>query len=86
MAPKPSLLHDRQQRAIRYLKGRFFSARVVRDIEQGNRDLLAFLEDVGRCRPHPRLPQQTVGEALETEKPRLLALPSTMPPMETSRP
>lgn len=74
------------ERAIRYLKGRFFSARVVRDIEQGNRDLLAFLEDVGRCRPHPRLPQQTVGEALETEKPRLLALPSTMPPMETLAP
>lgn len=74
------------ERAIRYLKGRFFSARVIRDIEQGNRDLMAFIEDVGRARPHPRLPQQTVGDALEEEKPRLLELPSAIPPLETLTP
>ena len=74
------------ERAIRYMKGRFFSARTIRDIEQGNRDLMVFLEDVGRARPHPRLPQQTVGDALEEEKPRLLALPAKMPSLEALKP
>ncbi len=74
------------ERAIRFLKGRFFSARVIRDVEQGNRDLMAFIEDVGRARPHPRLPQQTVGAALEQERSRLLELPSRMPPLETLTP
>lgn len=74
------------ERAIRFLKGRFFSARVIRDVEQGNRDLITFIEEIGRARPHPRLAQQTVGEVLEQEKPRLLSLPTKMPPLEILTP
>ncbi len=74
------------ERAIRTMKGRFFAARVIRDIEQGNRDLMAFIEKIGRARPHPRLPGQTVGEVLEAERSRLLELPSSMPSLEALTP
>jgi transposase len=70
------------ERAIRYLKERFFAARTIHSIEHGNAQLLAFLETIANVRPHPTLPEQTVGEAYEDEKERLLRLPSSMPSAE----
>lgn len=74
------------ERAIRYLKGRFFAARHIRDIAQGNRELLTFLSETADERPHPRLVGRTVGEAFEQERSRLLPLPTTMPPIELVTP
>jgi len=72
----------RVERAIRYLRERFLAGREVRSIEQGNRELLAFLDEVAHPRPHPTLPGRTVADCLVEEKSRLLPLPKV--PAETS--
>jgi len=42
------------ERAIRYLKTRFFPARPITSLESGNEALGHFLETVAQQRPHPR--------------------------------
>jgi transposase len=69
----------RVERAIRYLRDRFLAGRTIRDIEQGNRELLEFLHEVANVRPHPTLPGRTVGDCLAEEKRRLLPLPKVPP-------
>lgn len=76
----------RVERAIRYLRERFFAGRSITDIDQGNRELLRFLDEIAHRRPHPRLPDRTVGDALAEERGRLLALPDPMPSTELARP
>lgn len=76
----------RVERFIRYVKGRFFAARHIRDVAHGNRQLLDFLADIAHERPHPRLVGRTVAEVFDDEQPRLLALPSAMPPIEAVTP
>jgi hypothetical protein len=71
------------ERAIRYLRERFLEGRTVRDVEQGNRELGAFLEEVAHARPHPVQPGRTVAECLAQERQRLLPLPSV--PAATDR-
>lgn len=71
------------ERAIRFLKERFFAARAIHDREQGNQALLDFLERVAMTRPHPVQSERTVGEVFEEEKKHLLTLPETLPPLET---
>lgn len=67
------------ERAIRYLKDRFFAARSFHSIAQGNAQLLEFFETVALERPHPRWPDRRVADVLEEERPRLLALPDPLP-------
>jgi transposase len=67
------------ERAIRFLRDRFFAARKIRDVERGNTELLTFLETIANVRPHPRWPQRRVNEVFAEEKPRLLALPNPLP-------
>lgn len=67
------------ERANRYLHDRFFAARVITSIEDGNRQLLEFIRDIANARPHPRLRDRTVAEVFAEEKERLLALPATLP-------
>ena len=74
------------ERAIRYLRERFFAGRRIGDLDQGNRELLGFLDEIAHQRPHPRLPERTVAEALLEERDRLLALPDPLPSTETARP
>ena len=69
----------RVERAVRYLRDRFFAARSILSIEQGNRDLLDFLERVAHPRPHPRLGDRSVAVAFEQERGRLLKLPAPLP-------
>jgi transposase len=71
------------ERAIRYLRDRFLAGQTFHSIEEGNRAFRRFLAEVAHLRPHPVLPQRTVGEAYDAERPRLLALPT--PPPETAR-
>lgn len=67
------------ERAIRFLKERFFPARTIRSIEQGNMQLLEFIEQIAMPRAHPTIPQRTVREAFEEERHRLLTLPKLLP-------
>lgn len=74
------------ERAIRYLKERFFAARTIHSIEQGNAQLLDFIDEVTMARPHPVQRQLTVAEVFEQERPRLLPLPNAMPSVDLVRP
>lgn len=69
----------RVERAIRYLRERFLAGRELRSIEQANRELMTFLDEVAHARPHPVLPGRTVAECLTEEKKRLLPLPKVPP-------
>ena len=67
------------ERANRYLHDRFFAARTITSIEDGNRQLLDFIRDIADVRPHPRFRDRTVAEVFAEEKERLLALPASLP-------
>lgn len=67
------------ERAIRYLKERFFAARSIHSIEHGNAHLHRFLAETANTRPHPVWPERTVMDVLAEEHPRLLALPDPLP-------
>ena len=74
------------ERSIRYLKGSFFAARHIHSIEQGNQQLLSFLEETAATRPHPRLAGRTVADVFAEEQARLLPLPDVLPPLEAMTP
>jgi len=67
------------ERANRYLHDRFFAARTITSIDDGNRQLLGFIRDIANARPHPRFRDRTVAEVLADEKTRLLSLPRSLP-------
>ena len=69
----------RVERAVRYLRDRFFAARSIRSIEQGNGELTEFLGGIALARPHPRWPDRTVADVLAEERSRLLKLPDALP-------
>jgi transposase len=71
------------ERAIRYLKERFFAARAFHSLEHGNAQLAEFLTAIAARRPHPRWPDRRVTDVFEEERPRLLALPERMPEIES---
>lgn len=67
------------ERGIRDLKEAHFAGRTTRSIEQGNRELLEFVQDVVCERKHPTQPTRTVGEVWEEERTKLLPLPVHFP-------
>jgi transposase len=68
------------ERAIRFLKTRFFPARAIHSLESGNTALWHFLETVAMQRKHPTQKDKTVAEVFAEEKERLLPLPpATIP-------
>lgn len=69
----------RVERAIRYLRDRFLGGRIIPSVAAGNADLGRFISDVAHARPHPVLGPRTVGEVLNEERGRLLALPDPLP-------
>jgi hypothetical protein len=72
------------ERAIRYLRDRFLAGRIITSVDDGNRALATFIDEIAHGRPHPSLPQaRSVGEAFARERLRLLALPHPLP--ETDR-
>lgn len=70
------------ERGIRYLKTRFFPARVISSLEAGNAALMQFLENVAMARRHPVQKQRTVAEVFAEERERLLPLPRAGIPTE----
>lgn len=67
------------ERAIRYLKDRFFAARSFHSIAHGNAQLAEFFTTIAHERPHPRWPARRVVDLFDEERPRLLALPDPLP-------
>jgi transposase len=70
------------ERGVRYLKTRFFPARVIPSLESGNAALWHFLENVAMKRQHPVYKQRTVAEVFAEEKQRLLPLPPAAIPTD----
>ena len=70
------------ERGIRYLKTRFFPARVIPSLEAGNAALWHFLENVAMKRQHPVQKQRSVAEVFAEERERLLPLPSAAIPTD----
>lgn len=70
------------ERAIRFLKTRFFPARLIPSLESGNAALWHFLETVAMTRQHPTQKDKTVAEVFAEEKARLLPLPAATIPTD----
>lgn len=64
----------RVERTIRYIRDRFLGGRTITSIDEGNRELLAFINDIAHPRPHPTIPQRTVADVYDEEKGHLLRL------------
>lgn len=69
----------RVERAVRYLRDRFFSGRTLRCIDAGNQQLREFLQTIPPERPHPNFTDRTVAQVLLEEKPLLLPLKEPLP-------
>lgn len=76
----------RVERTNRYLRERHFAGRTVSSIEQGNLELLRFIETIAHARPHPEFPGRTVAECFEEERARLLPQPEQEPNTDLIRP
>ena len=87
-APRPCAVgrgseKGRVERAIQYVRHSFFAARPFTTLEDFNRKALVWRDEVAHARPWPGDDRITVAEALERERPALLALPAH--PFETVR-
>jgi transposase len=62
----------RVERTIRYIRDSFFAGRDFRDIEEANRSLRHWLDNVCNLRAWPQDRQRTVAEAWAEERPKLM--------------
>jgi Mu transposase-like protein len=76
----------RVERKIRFLRQRFLEGRDIYAIEQGNRELLAFLDQIGHAQRHPDFKARTIADCLAEERARLLPLPSPLPETDVVMP
>jgi len=67
------------ERAIRYLRERFLAGRTIHSIDQGNREMRVFLDEIANCRPHPTLHGRSVADCWSEERGALLPVPETSP-------
>jgi transposase len=65
----------RVERAIRFLRDRFFAARSFRDVDDLNAQFASWREEWAHARPCPGDKSMTVAEALDKERERLMPLP-----------
>jgi len=73
----------RVERAIRFIRDRFFAARYFRDVDDLNAQFRQWREQWAHSRPCPGDKQLTVAEALEKEREVLLPLPKHRFPCES---
>jgi len=62
------------EKAISFIRQRFFAARVFTTLDEFNRQALEWIDQVQQ-RPHPQKPGQSVQDVFQEEKARLLPLP-----------
>lgn len=74
------------ERAIRYLRDRFFAGRTLVSLEKTNAELLRFFDEIAHARPHPVIPGKTVAQVLAEERQHLLPLPRALPATEQALP
>lgn len=74
------------ERAIRFLRDRFLAGRTIHGVDEGNRALRRFLDEVAHARPHPRMAPRSVADLLTAERPRLLPLPDPLPSTDRIEP
>jgi transposase len=72
----------RVERAIRFVRDRFFAARRYADLADLNAQALAWCQGEAAERPCPEDPDRSVRACFEEEQPRLLALPTEPFPCE----
>jgi transposase len=65
----------RVERAIRFLRDRFFAARAFRDVDDLNAQFQRWRDDFAHTRPCPGNEDMTVAEALDKEREVLMPLP-----------
>jgi transposase len=70
------------ERAIRFLKERFFAARTIPTLGDGNAQLAEWIVQVAHARPHPVRRDRTIVDCLREEQVRLLPLPTVHPPLD----
>ncbi len=73
----------RVERAIRFLRERFFAARHFRNVDDLNGQFLRWREEWAHQRPCPENRQLTVAQAFEKERGSLMALPENPFPCDT---
>lgn len=76
----------RVERAIRYLRERFFAARTIHSVAQGNAQLLEFIHTIAMQRPHPQWPDRSVADVFDEERRQLLELPGALPSTDLVHP
>lgn len=76
----------RVERIVRFLRDRFLAGRSITGIEQGNRELVTFLAEIGNARPHPVFRERSIADCLAEERGRLLALPDPLPVIDLVAP
>lgn len=69
----------RVERKIRFLRDRFLAGREIHSVEQGNRELLEFIDRIAHQQKHPEFRERTVADCLQEEQQRLLAIPDPLP-------
>lgn len=82
VAPGRGNEKPRVERAIRFIRGRFFAARPWQHIDDLNRQAEAWCRGEAMDRGWPEDPRKTVRQAFEEERGRLLALPERPFPTE----
>ena len=76
----------RVERKIRFLRDRFLAGRELYSIEQGNRELLAFIDNIAHAMPHPELGKKSIADCLAEEKGRLIRVPDPLPATDLVEP
>lgn len=76
----------RVERKIRFLRQRFLEGRDLYGIDQGNRELLGFLEQIAHQQRHPDLKARSIADCLAEERGRLLPLPDPLPETDLVQP
>lgn len=69
----------RVERKIRFLRDRFLGGREIHSVEQGNQELLTFINRIAHQQKHPEFRERTVADCLREEQERLLAIPDPLP-------
>ncbi len=82
VAPARGNEKGRVERAIRFVRERFFAARQFRDLDDLNAQADEWCEHVAAARPCPEDRARTVHAVFEEERGKLLALPDTPFPTE----
>jgi len=76
----------RVERKIRFLRDRFLAGREIHSIEQGNRELEAFIARIAHRQSHPQFPNRQIQDCLAEEQGRLLPLPAPLPATDLVEP